>query len=66
VNSFITVIPARVGSRGLPRKNILSLVGKPLIFHYILDAQEAKLVDRNYVITDDSEIAQVLILFFRT
>lgn len=57
--SVIAVIPARGGSRGLPRKNILPLAGKPLLAHTILDAQAAKRVDRTVVSTDDAEIAEV-------
>ena len=59
MNLFITVIPTKGISRGLLRKNIRSLAGKPLIAYSILDAQEAKLVDRLYVTTDNAEIAQV-------
>ncbi|NJO93476.1 MAG: acylneuraminate cytidylyltransferase family protein [Hydrococcus sp. RM1_1_31] len=55
----VAIIPARGGSKGVPRKNVRSLVDKPLIAHSILDAKEAKLVDRVYVSTDDSEIATV-------
>jgi CMP-N,N'-diacetyllegionaminic acid synthase len=55
----VAIIPARGGSKGVPRKNVRSLVDKPLIAHSILDAKEAKLVDRIYVSTDDSEIATV-------
>lgn len=57
--SIITIIPARGGSKGIPRKNVRSLGDKPLIAHSILDAKEAKLVDKVYVSTDDPEIAEV-------
>ena len=57
--SVIAVIPARGGSKGLPRKNILPLAGKPLLAHTILDARAAKRVDRTIVSTDDAEIAEV-------
>lgn len=53
------IIPARGGSKGVTRKNVRSLANKPLIAYSILDAKEAKLVDRVYVSTDDSEIAEV-------
>lgn len=56
---IITIIPARGGSKGIPGKNIRPLLGKPLIAHSIMDAQEAQLVDRIYVTTDDQEIASV-------
>lgn len=55
----IAIIPARGGSKGIPRKNLRLLGGKPLIAHTILDAMEADLVKRVYVSTDDPEIAQV-------
>jgi N-acylneuraminate cytidylyltransferase len=57
--TVIACIPARGGSKGVPGKNIRPLADKPLIAHSILDAQEARLVDRIYVTTDDPEIAKV-------
>jgi CMP-N-acetylneuraminic acid synthetase len=57
--SVVAVIPARGGSKALPRKNILPLAGKPLIAHTILDARAAKRVDRTLVSTDDAEIAEI-------
>lgn len=53
------VIPARGGSKGVPRKNIKPLAGKPLIVHSILAAQSAECLDRFIVSTDDEEIAEV-------
>ncbi len=55
----IAIIPARGGSKGIPRKNVLPLLGKPLIAHTIDAALGAKGVDRVVVSTDDPEIAQV-------
>ena len=57
--SIIAIIPARGGSKSVPRKNVLDFLGLPLIAHSIIDAKEAQLVDRIYVSTDDGEIAQV-------
>jgi CMP-N-acetylneuraminic acid synthetase len=57
--SVVAVIPARGGSKALPRKNVLPLAGKPLLAHTILDARAAKRVDRTLVSTDDAEIAEV-------
>lgn len=54
----LAVIPARGGSKGLPRKNIRLLGGKPLIAHTI-EAALASIIDRTVVSTDDSEIADV-------
>lgn len=55
----IAIIPARGGSKGVPRKNVLPLVGKPLIAHTIEAAQRARTVTRVVVSTDDAEIAQI-------
>jgi N-acylneuraminate cytidylyltransferase len=55
----VAIIPARGGSKGVPRKNIRHLANHPLIAHSILDAKEASLVDRVYVSTDDPEIAAI-------
>ena len=55
----IAIIPARGGSKGVPRKNLRLLADKPLIAYSILDAQEAISVDSVYVSTDDEEIATV-------
>jgi N-acylneuraminate cytidylyltransferase len=55
----IAIIPARGGSKGIPRKNLKLLAGKPLIAYSILDAKEAKTIDEVYVSTDDREIANV-------
>jgi len=57
--SVLAVIPARGGSKGLPRKNVLPLAGKPLIAHTLSAAQGAKLLDRTVISTDDDEIAEV-------
>jgi len=57
--SVVAVIPARGGSKALPRKNILPLAGKPLLAHTILAARAAKRVDRTIVSTDDAEIAAI-------
>ncbi|WP_414527898.1 cytidylyltransferase domain-containing protein [Nodularia chucula] len=59
MSSIITIIPARGGSKGIPGKNIRPLLDKPLIAYSIIDSQEAQLVNRVYVTTDDAEIASV-------
>ncbi len=53
----IAIIPARGGSKGIPRKNILSFQGKPLLGHTVEQARRARTVNRVVVSTDDSEIA---------
>lgn len=56
---FLGVIPARGGSKGLPRKNITSLCGRPLIHWTIEQAKAAKLLDRVIISTDCPEIAEI-------
>lgn len=55
----IAIIPARGGSKRIPRKNLLPFAGKPLVVHSIEDALGARLVHRTIVSTDDAEIAAV-------
>lgn len=57
VNKVVAFIPARGGSKGLPRKNLSALLGKPLIDYAIDAARESGLVYRTIVSTDDQEIA---------
>ena len=56
---ILGVIPARGGSRGVPRKNIKPLCGKPLLAWTIEAAQAASRLDRYLVSTEDAEIAAV-------
>jgi len=55
----VAIIPARGGSKGLPRKNVLALGGKPLVAYSIEAALGCGMVDRVVVSTDDPEIAAV-------
>ena len=55
----VAIIPARGGSKRIPRKNIKIFAGLPIIAHSIKAAQESKLFDRIIVTTDDDEIADV-------
>jgi YrbI family 3-deoxy-D-manno-octulosonate 8-phosphate phosphatase len=55
----LALIPARGGSKGIPRKNIRSFAGYPLIAWSIAAAKRAELVARVVVSTDDEEIAAV-------
>jgi N-acylneuraminate cytidylyltransferase len=57
--TIIGFIFARGGSKGVPRKNIRLLGGKPLIAYSIEAARECELVDRIIVSTDDEEIAGI-------
>ena len=57
--TFLAIIPARGGSKRVPRKNILDLAGKPLISWSIEAALKSKYVDKVVVSSDDDEILQV-------
>lgn len=53
---MIALVPARGGSKGLPRKNLRMLRGEPLILHTLRCAQQALRIDRVVVSSDDEEI----------
>ena len=55
----VAIIPARGGSKGIPRKNIKELCGKPLITYIIETALRVEELDRVIVSTEDKEIAEV-------
>jgi CMP-N-acetylneuraminic acid synthetase len=57
--SIVAIIPARGGSKVVPRKNLVSISGRPLIAYAIDAARTAACVDRVLISTDDSEIADV-------
>ena len=56
---ILAIIPARGGSKGIPRKNIRVLAGKPLIAYSIEAALKSKYINKVVVSTDDKEIAEV-------
>ncbi len=56
---ILAVIPARGGSKGIPKKNIKILAGKPLIAYTIEEAKKSRYTDRIIVSTDSEEIAEV-------
>ncbi len=58
-NNLLAVIPARGGSKGIPKKNISDLNGKPLVAYSIEAALNSKYVNRVVVWTDSAEIAEV-------
>lgn len=58
-NKILVVIPARGGSKGIPRKNIRLLDDKPLISYSIGIAKKSQYADDVVVTTDDSEIALI-------
>lgn len=55
----LAIIPARGGSKGVPRKNIRQAAGKPLIAWTIQEAQKSGYIDRIIVSTEDPEIAEI-------
>lgn len=55
----LAIIPARGGSKRIPRKNIRDFLGKPIIAYSIETALESNLFDEIMVSTDDAEIAEV-------
>ena len=56
---ILALIPARGGSKGIPRKNIRNFAGYPLIAWSIAAAKQSELVTRVIVSTDDGEIASI-------
>jgi CMP-N-acetylneuraminic acid synthetase len=58
----LVVVPARGGSKGIPRKNLQLLAGKPLVAHAVATGLAAKLVDRVLCSTDDPEIADAALV----
>ena len=57
--TFLAVIPARGGSKRLPRKNVLDLHGKPLIAWSIEAGLKSKYIDKVVVTSDDAEILDI-------
>ena len=58
-NQILALIVARGGSKGIPRKNLQRVGGKPLIAHTVLAAARSRRLDRVVLSTDDPEIADV-------
>ncbi len=56
---ILGIIPARGGSKGVPRKNIREICGKPVIAWTIESALQSKYLDKTVVSTDDEEIASI-------
>ena len=59
MTEILALIPARGGSKGIPRKNIRNFAGYPLVVWSIAAGLQAKSVSRVMVSTDDEEIAAV-------
>lgn len=56
---ILGLIPARGGSKSVPRKNIKLLAGKPVIVYTIEEAKKSKYINRLIVSTDDEKIAEI-------
>lgn len=56
---ILGITPARGGSKGIPRKNLKPIAGRPLLAWTIEAARASKLLDRYVVSTEDAEIAKV-------
>lgn len=59
----LAIIPARGGSKRIPRKNIRDFLGKPIIAYAIEEALNSTLFDEVMVSTDDEEIAEIAIKY---
>jgi N-acylneuraminate cytidylyltransferase len=59
----LALIPARGGSKGIPRKNVLSIAGKPAIAYSIEQARASRHIRRVVVSTDDDEIAETALRY---
>ena len=63
MNDSIAIIPARGGSKRIPKKNIKEFCGKPIIAYSIEAALESKIFNEIMVSTDDQEIADIAIQY---
>ena len=59
MSKVIAIIPARGGSKGIKNKNIIPLLGKPLLAYSIEAAQKSGVIDEIYVSSDSAEILSV-------
>lgn len=63
LKNILGIIPARGGSKGVIRKNIRLVAGKPLIHWSVVEAEKSDLLSHFYVTTDDDEISEVAASF---
>ncbi|NQT66893.1 MAG: acylneuraminate cytidylyltransferase family protein [Actinobacteria bacterium] len=63
MKSIYAIIPARGGSKGIPKKNIKYLGGYPLIAYSIIAAKLSSLIERIIVSTDSEEIAEIALKY---
>ena len=55
----LAIIPARIGSSRIKKKNVKNLAGKPIIYYSIKQAIESKLFDKIHISTDSEEISKI-------
>jgi CMP-N-acetylneuraminic acid synthetase len=60
---FLAIIPARAGSRGIPRKNLAKLGGRPLLQYTLEAARDSKNLDRVLFTSDDAEMIEFALRF---
>ena len=58
-SKVVVIIPARGGSKRLPRKNIFTIWGRPMLYWAITAAKNSSVVDEVWVTTEDSEIKAI-------
>ena len=58
---ILSIIPARGGSKGIPFKNIKSVIGKPLLYYTVEAAKQSKFINKIIVSTDHQKIANTAI-----
>lgn len=63
MSATVAVIPARGGSKGLPKKNLAELCGKPLLAWSVIQAKAAESVDSVWVSSDSEEILEVAVAY---
>jgi CMP-N-acetylneuraminic acid synthetase/spore coat polysaccharide biosynthesis predicted glycosyltransferase SpsG len=61
--NILAIIPARGGSKGIPRKNLRKMLDKPLIYYAINTAMSSKYITNVYVSSDDEEILDTAVKF---
>lgn len=54
------IIPARKGSKGIPNKNMIHLMGIPLVEHTIIQSRKSQLIDKIIVSTDSKDIVEII------
>lgn len=57
-NNIVAIIPARGGSKGIPKKNLVDFCGKPLLAWSIIQAQKSPHIKKIYVSSDSDEILE--------